>query len=76
MALKMLRSIASNIAESGYYSIMADESSDASSIEHLVICIHWVGKEIRVCEEYTGLMPVAQTNVDTTVVCIKMCGCV
>ena len=31
MALKVLCSIASDVAESGYYSIMADESSDASN---------------------------------------------
>ena len=71
MALKVLRGIASDIAESGYYSIMADESTDASNIEQLVICICWVDKEMTVCEEYIGLMPVAQTNADTIVICIK-----
>ena len=44
MALKVLRAIASDIAESGYYSNMANESTDASNIEQLVICIHWVDK--------------------------------
>ena len=71
LALKVLCGIASDIAESGYYSIMADESTDASNIEQLVICIHWVDKEMTVCEEYIGLMPVAQTDADTIVVCIK-----
>ena len=33
MALKVLRGIASDIAESGYYSIMADESTDANNIK-------------------------------------------
>ena len=42
MALKVLRGIAIDIAEFGYYSIMADESTDASNIEQLVICICWV----------------------------------
>ena len=32
-APKVLHAIASEIAESGYYSIMADESIDASNIE-------------------------------------------
>ena len=32
MVLKVLCGIASDIAESGYYSIMADESTDASNI--------------------------------------------
>ena len=39
MVLRVLRGIASDIAEYGYYSIMADESTDASNIEQLVICI-------------------------------------
>ena len=39
--MKVLHGIANNIAESGYYSIMADESTDASNIEQLVICICW-----------------------------------
>ena len=37
MALKVLCGIASDIAESGYYSIMADESTKESNIEQLVI---------------------------------------
>ena len=49
---------------------MADESTDASNIEQLVICIRWLDKEMTVCEEYIGLMTVAQTNADTIVVCI------
>ena len=49
---------------------MADESTDASNIEQLVISIRWVDKEMTVCEEYIGLMPVTQINADTIVVCI------
>ena len=41
-----------------------------SNIEQLVICIRWVDKEMTVCEEYIGLIPVAQ-NADTIVACIK-----
>ena len=69
MALKVLRGVR-DIAESAYYSIMADESTDASNIEQLVICMCWVDK-MMVHKEYIGLMPVAQTNADTIVVCIK-----
>ena len=54
MALKVLRAIASDISESGYMSIKADESTDVSNIEQLVICIRWVDKEMTVCEEYIG----------------------
>ena len=58
-------------AESGYYCITADESIDASNIEQLVICIHWVDKEMTVHDNYICLMPVAQTNAATTVSCNK-----
>ena len=71
MALKLLRAVASDITESGYYSVMADESSEASNIELLVICICWEDKEMEVCEEYIGLMVGSQISPDTIVVCIK-----
>ena len=35
MALNVLRDIASDIVDSGYYSVMADESTDASNINSL-----------------------------------------
>ena len=41
--------IASDIAESGFYGIMADESTDASNIGQLVICIRWEDKQVTVC---------------------------
>ena len=71
MALNVLHGITSDIAENKYYSIIADESCNASNTEQLVICICWVDKEISVCEEYIGLLPVAQTNADTIVIFIK-----
>ena len=43
----------------------------ASNIEQLVICIHWVDKEMTICVEYIGVIPDAQTNADAVVVCIK-----
>ena len=54
MALNVLCSIASIIAESEYYSILADESADVSNIEQLVVCICWVDKEMTGCKEYIG----------------------
>ena len=76
MALKVLHGLASDIAESGYNSIMANESTDASNIEQLVICIHWVDKEMRVCKEYIDLMPsLRQTPIQLSFAS-KMCCCV
>ena len=58
-------------AESGYYNVMADESTGARNIEQLVICIYWMDKEMTVWEECIGLTPVAQINADTIVIGIK-----
>ena len=55
MALKVWRGKASDILESGYYSIMADESIYARNIEQLVICICWVAREMTLCEDYIGM---------------------
>ena len=41
MALKLLHGVASDIAESGYYSIIDDASTDVSNIEQLVICMRY-----------------------------------
>ena len=43
MALKVLHGLASDIPESGYYSIMGDGCTDTCNIEQLVICIHRLG---------------------------------
>ena len=48
--MALLHGIASDIAESGYYSIMADESTDVSNIEQFIIYLRWVDKEMTVCE--------------------------
>ena len=52
--MALLHGIASDIAESGYYSFMADESTDVSNIEQFIIYLRWVDKEMTVCEEYIG----------------------
>ena len=42
MALTILRDIVNSIKDSGYYGIMADESSDISNVQQFVICVRWV----------------------------------
>ena len=34
--------IVNSIKDSGYYSIVEDESSDVSNVQQFVICIRWV----------------------------------
>ena len=41
-----------------------------ATLQKLVICMHWIERDDSMLGIY-GLMPVAQTNADTIVVCIK-----
>lgn len=70
LALKLLREIATDISTSRCYSILADEATDVSNIQQLVICIRWVTKELIVEEDFIGLMPLDKanaTNIATTI---------
>ena len=42
LVLDHLRRIARNICESGYFSLEADEVTDTSNKEQLVVCLRWV----------------------------------
>ena len=44
---------------------MADEASDSSNKEQLVICIRWVDTELEVHEDFIGLYEVDKTDADT-----------
>lgn len=62
LALKLLRKIVADIAESHCFSILADEATDASNTQQLVICIRWVTKELEIAEDFIGLMPLEKAN--------------
>lgn len=55
MANKVLRNIITHIQKSSFYTIMADETADASNTEQLVICLRWVDNDFIVSEEFLGL---------------------
>jgi hypothetical protein len=46
MALKILRDVALNIRDNGYFSIMVDETTDQSNCEQVVIVIHHVDRDL------------------------------
>ena len=62
MALTILRDIVNSIKDSGYYSIMADESSDISNVQQFVICIRWADNMLEPHEEFFGLHAVKIAN--------------
>ena len=55
MAMQLLRKIASQIRGADCFSIMADETTDVSNQEQVVICIRWVDTDLEVHEDYIGL---------------------
>ena len=46
MAMYILRSIVKNIKDSSYYNIIADEATDITNKEQLVIYISWVDSDL------------------------------
>ena len=67
MALGVLKQISSNIQNALVYTMMADESSDVSNKEQVVVCIRWVDDELIVHEEFVGIKPVERTTAEDIV---------
>ena len=65
MALKILQDIAKDINNSIFYTIMADEVTDASNHEQFVICLRWVDQFLEVHEDFIGLYKVDNIKADT-----------
>ena len=65
MALTILRKLATDFHASVYYSLMADEVTDSSNREQLVVCLRRVDDDFEAHEEFIGLYKVAETSADT-----------
>ena len=72
MALKLMRDVAANISSAKFYTIMADETTDVSNTEQLVIRIRWVDDDLNIHEDFIGLHPLAQADAGTIVKGIKV----
>ena len=56
MALRILRDVAVNIREDGYFSIMVEETTEQSNREQVVILLHHVDSELNVHESVWCLL--------------------
>ena len=70
VALRVLRTIAANIGERRF-TIMADETTDCSTIEQCVIVIRWVDEHLEPHEDFIGFYSIPTANSDTLVAVIK-----
>ena len=73
MGLSVLRGLLSEIRKAECYSIIADEVTDVSHKEQLVICIRWVDDNFEIHEDPIELLNVPQTDANTLTTCIKDC---
>ena len=71
MALTILREIVNSIKDSGYYSIMAEDSSSNSNVQQFVICVRRVDNMLEPREEFIGLHAVRIANAKNSSIILK-----
>ena len=71
MALEILRKVAAPIRDAPFYTNMADETTDMSNREQVVLCIRWVTENFEVHEDFIGLYVVEAIDAKTLILVIK-----
>ncbi len=71
MAHQVLRKISNNLQGTNFLTVMADETTDISNREQVVICLRWVSETLDVHEEFVGLHMVDSVDANTRVKVIK-----
>ena len=71
MSHEIVRGIANEVREAEFYSLLADETTDISNREQLVICLRWVDEKLLVHEEMVGLYQIDNTCAETIANSIK-----
>ena len=70
-ARNMLRTIRNEVSECQFFTLMADEVTDASNKEQVVVCLRHVNKDLEVMEQFVGLYQVESIKSDVLVACLK-----
>lgn len=65
MALTVLRKLATDFHTCVYYTLIADEVTDSSNREQVVVCLRRVDEDFEGHEEFIGLYKVEETSADT-----------
>lgn len=73
MSHQLLRTLLSEVREAKYFSLIADETRDASCHEQLSISARWVDKQFDIHEDFIGLMEVEKTDAATLTSVISDC---
>ena len=64
MAVKLLGDITKRIQKVKFFTLMADETTDAGNKEQLVIVFRWVDEKLNVHEDFIGLHEIEVANAD------------
>ena len=73
MGIKCLRQIASYLQNTDLFSSLADETSDLSNHEQLVICIRWIDDKLEAREDLDGLHKLERADASTITALVKYC---
>ena len=65
MALDVLRDVAASLHSCPFYTIMANETTDSSNREQVVICFRWVDNSLSAHEEFIGQQQVDRIDAGT-----------
>ena len=71
MGLRILRDLATSIRQAKFFCVMADEVTDVSSKEQVVVCFRSVDAQFQPHEDFIGLHAVESIRADTLVEVIK-----
>ena len=71
MGLTILREIATCLQNSDFFCIMADETSDLSNHEQLVICIRWEDDKLEAREDFIGLQKLERADASSITALVK-----
>ena len=71
MAFKVLRELVSFLHATPFYTVMMDETTDASNCEQVVVCLCWVSEDFEVNEELMGLYSVDSIKAEILFSAIK-----
>ena len=64
MAVKLLGDITKRIQKAKFFTLMADEATDAGNAKQLVIVFRWVDENLTVHEDFVGLHEIEVANAD------------
>ncbi|KAJ8024350.1 Zinc finger MYM-type protein 1 [Holothuria leucospilota] len=71
MATDILCDIADSVSDAKFFSILADECTDASNEEQLLICLRWIDQALEPNEDFVGFYEIPNIAANTIVGAIK-----